>query len=565
MARGGRPFKVDTHPTKNIVVDGLTRDASVEACIFDLIDNSIDAAHSSILKHVPPDSKDELPDNYSKYKIELTLNGGGFRIEDNCGGISVEDLKELVLRFGERSSHPVGIGAFGVGLNRALFKLGRLSVIKTDTGKERAELTLDVNDYLQHQDEWGLTAEAFSTSGKVGTEIDIKQLPHDIARDFADNGWVKKLRHSIGRRYGHFIAKKLAISINSVAAKNEDVKIRENPPVEYEGDHKFYKTDKGISIYVEYGQHKDHRFSNEPDNDQAKNSELTSQYGWNVFCNDRAILVSDQSRRTGWDTKFHTEHYGFVGIVSFVGDPEKLPWNTMKTDVDLNNEAYALALKDMREFAERWRAMADKRKKAKTPPRQLPPKKRPTPPTPSPKQPTPKPTPPAKTPITKPDHNQFRTVLPEDVNEQYCSDKILALVHEAKKLDLDDTTYSGLALIRMLFETATVTFLTRHSKIGELVEFAANRYEKAAKKKLSNEERKKIVPKVDDIIPFLQTRPELWGAGKATYLKHCVSNMGKHQPRLNSALHNPWQTIHKSEAFQIRDEALPLLRHLIET
>jgi len=40
----GKPFKVDTRPSKAVVVDSLTRDTSVDACIFDLIDNSIDAA-----------------------------------------------------------------------------------------------------------------------------------------------------------------------------------------------------------------------------------------------------------------------------------------------------------------------------------------------------------------------------------------------------------------------------------------------------------------------------------------------------------------------------------------
>jgi hypothetical protein len=572
MARAGKAFKVDTHPTKDIVVNGLTKDATVQACIFDLIDNSIDSARNTLFQRLAPDARDELPDSYNKYEIKLTLSGADFRIEDNCGGIPVEKLKKLVLRFGERSSHPLGIGAFGVGLNRALFKLGKVSHLKTDTGKQRAELVLNVDDYLRRPNEWELPAEEFNSSGKIGTDIEIRQLPEDIARDFADSDWIKKLRYDIGRRYGHFIAKKLLIILNGTPVKNEEVKIRENPPIEYEGDYKFYKTRDGVSIHVQYGQHKDHRFSNEPDYDPHRNSTLTDQYGWNVLCNDRAILFSDQSLKTGWETKLHTEHYGFVGFVSFVGPPEKLPWNTTKTDVDLNNEAYALALKDMRLFALKWRATADKRKKTKAAPRRLPPKKskkaakKPSTSKPSPSKPT-----------AKVDHNEFRTVLPDDINERFCNDKHLALVHEAKLLDLDELTYSGLALIRMLFESSAITYLDRHGRYSDLVNFAIEKYEKKLEKlqkdipeekkktTLSDEERKKFVPKVDDMIPFFHNHPELWGAAKASHLKHSLSNMAKYQPRLNSVLHNPFQAINRTEAFQIRDEVLPLLRHMIET
>lgn len=562
MARTSKPFKVDTHPTKEIIVTGLTRDATVEACIFDLIDNSIDAARETIFKRLTPDAREELPDSYNKYTIEVTLNGSEFKIEDNCGGIPVEKLKTLVLRFGQRSNHPMGIGAFGVGLNRALFKLGKVSHLKTDTGKQRAELVLNVDDYLKRKDVWELPAEEFNTSNRIGTDIEITQLPVDIARDFADNSWVKKLRYTIGRRYAHFIAKKLVITVNGIAAKNEAVPIRENPPVEYEGDYKFYKMPDGVAIHLQYGQHKDHRFSNEKDYDEKRNSELTNQYGWNILCNDRTILFSDQSRKTGWDTKLHTEHYGFVGYASFVGDPEKLPWSTTKTDVDLNNPAYGEALKGMRDFAKRWRATADKRKKSKAAPRKVAPKKRSKPSRPSAKKPT------VPRPTIKLDHNEFRTVLPEDINEQLCNDKHLALVHEAKEIDIVDCSYAGLAVIRMLFEISAIKYLDRNGKYNELLKFAIDRYEKKLEKKekkLTDEQKKKFVPNFDDMIPFLHNHPEVWGAAKQTHLRHSLSDMGKYQPRLNSVLHNPFQAINKTEALQIRDAVLPLLRHMIET
>jgi hypothetical protein len=450
MVAKGVTFKVDTRPSKEVVVSGLAKDISVKACIFDLIDNSIDAARSTLQADKEP--IDALPENYTGFEIALSFSGDAFRIEDNCGGIATHDLKTMVLRFGKQSSPQMGIGVFGVGLNRALFKLGIVSHLKTDTGKERAELVLNTADYIK-ADSWDLPAESFKSQGKVGTEIEITQIPGEIAQQFADSHWVSNLRHEIGRRYGRFLAKNLAISVNKTAAANEEIPIREDGP--YEGEHKFYKDD-GVSIFIEYGQHRDHRFSNERGYDIEKNKRLTDQYGWTILCNDRAITIADTSERTGWETKFHSEFYGFVGRVSFVcSEPSKLPWITTKTDVDLNNRAYRMALRDMRAFAENWRTTAGKRKKG-PPPTPIPPKQKVS----GTRQkvltrlPTKAAKPPAKKqqPFVKDDHHQFRTVLPQDIQETHCTDKHLAIVHEAKGLDLADAPYIGMALIRTIFE-----------------------------------------------------------------------------------------------------------------
>jgi hypothetical protein len=355
----------------------------------------------------------------------------------------------MVLRFGKRSSHDTGIGVFGVGLNRALFKLGRISHIKTDTGKERSELVLNTEEYIKDDNNWNLPAEGFPSQGEIGTQIEISQIPEDIAQQFAGKSWVDEIRHEIGQRYGRFLAKKLSILVNKKPATNEEVPLREDGP--YEGEHKFYKTDDGVSIFIQYGQHRDHRFAKEDGYDIETNRELTHQYGWTVLCNDRAILIADTSDKTGWDTKFHSEFYGFVGRVSFVcSDPSKLPWNTTKTDVDLNNHAYRTALKDMRGFAENWRTTAGKRKKQPAP-KPIPPKKKAVELKKAGAATTKPPATKTSRPVVKPDHHQFREVLPADVQEAHCTDKHLAIVHEAKLLDLGDLPYIGMAFIRILF------------------------------------------------------------------------------------------------------------------
>ena len=158
--------------------------------------------------------------------------------------------------------------------------------------------------------------------------------------------------------------------------------------------------------------------------------------------------------------------------------PGKLPWKTTKTDVDLNNPAYQSGSSVMRKFTEQWRSEANQRKKIKEPP-QAPPPKEPKA-TPSSRRPgktktaNPKP---AK-PIRKPSHNQFREVLPSDINEIHCFDKHLALVEEARTFDMWTHSYSGLALIRMLFETSAVKFLERHQRYDELHQWVIARRRK---------------------------------------------------------------------------------------
>ena len=148
MSKKGIPFEVNTEPDKGYLVNGSTKDATIEACLYDLIDNSIDAATEKIRRTDPTNILDDLPFSYDGYQISIKISGSKFSIEDNASGIAVTTFRDLALRFGRESSHDTGIGRFGVGLNRALFKIGVVSKIETDTGTERSVLDLDATKYI---------------------------------------------------------------------------------------------------------------------------------------------------------------------------------------------------------------------------------------------------------------------------------------------------------------------------------------------------------------------------------------------------------------------------------
>lgn len=561
MGKSSKEFQVDTSPTKEVVVDSITRDATDQECIFDLIDNSIDAARNIIFRNISPKLRDQLPEGYAGFEIKVDLNSHGLKIVDNCGGIPIQDLRKIALRFGEQSEQRMGIGAFGVGLNRALFRLGKIAKIETETDSERAEVALDKEKYINARN-WILPGLQVAKTGKIGTVIAISEMPTETSRNFGDDRWVAALQHEIGRRYGRFIQKKLSLTVGGKKLTNEEIPIRQDGT--YEVREKFIRTQDGVVIHIEYGQHKLHRFPGERGSSEEQNRKLTAQYGWTVLCNERAVIMSDKSVKTGWDvTKFHSDFYGFVGYVNFVSQsPTKLPWKTTKTDIDLNNPAYQEALESMRHFTKEWRSQANQRKKAKNPPQPVPPKPKAIPKSGSgSKIKTPEPTKPKI--VTKPDHNQFREVLPDDINEKQCFDKHLALVRQAKKLDMVECSYAGLALLRMLFETSGWHYIDRKGKLDDLKKFAlAQRKKKGWEPKPGHDG--KITISMDEMLGYFEHNPSIWGDAKQGYTRHIVGKLKSYQPTMNSALHHPIQIIANTKAIEIRNEALPLLRHLIE-
>ncbi|MGP5191543.1 hypothetical protein [Vreelandella alkaliphila] len=76
------------------LINGLTTDVSAIECIYDLIDNSIDAARSEIINNNKEYEKDllGLPASYKGFEIKLNVSLNLVSISDNCSG-----LEEIVI------------------------------------------------------------------------------------------------------------------------------------------------------------------------------------------------------------------------------------------------------------------------------------------------------------------------------------------------------------------------------------------------------------------------------------------------------------------------------------
>jgi len=117
--------RIFANPTKDFFINMLTKDIPLTRAIIDLVDNSIDGA----LRLRPGG-------NYDHLQINITINNTKFVIQDNCGGIPLNIAKNYAFLFGRPAKAeftPNSVGLFGVGMKRAIFKMGTYFEVESKT------------------------------------------------------------------------------------------------------------------------------------------------------------------------------------------------------------------------------------------------------------------------------------------------------------------------------------------------------------------------------------------------------------------------------------------------
>ena len=130
---------VHAEPTKEFFIEMLVRDIALTRAIIDLVDNSVDGARRKRPKG-----------QYGGLWIEITANEREFEAKDNCGGIPLETARRYAFRFGRpdgMKATPHSVGQFGVGMKRALFKLGARFRVVSSTANEQFEIDQDVEEW----------------------------------------------------------------------------------------------------------------------------------------------------------------------------------------------------------------------------------------------------------------------------------------------------------------------------------------------------------------------------------------------------------------------------------
>lgn len=329
---------VNANPTKEFFISMLTRDIDVKAAIVELIDNSIDGA-----------KRLRASGDYHGLFINITYDRDSFRIQDNCGGISIKTARDYAFRFGRSSGHSVEkapgqhfTGVFGIGMKRSLFRLGTEFEITSNTEEEHFKLHVNVDEWIKDDsNDWTFQLseegqKADYPDQEVGTDIFISKLHEGISDQFGLKYFFTTLTLYIERFRTIAMENGLEITINGQPiyfSSDQIIQTNDITPYGKEEiiDDVIIRIIAGI---VPKG---------EPE-----------KAGWYIYCNGRLVVFADKTNLTGWGEDgtrlYHPSLAFFRGYAYFESNnSDSLPWNTTKTGVDTSSKYYIYAKRLMQE------------------------------------------------------------------------------------------------------------------------------------------------------------------------------------------------------------------------
>lgn len=555
------------------IIKGLTSDVTTIECIYDLIDNSIDAARNTLLKNDTKKDKFGLPASYDGYEIKIFINNKHVTIHDNCSGIDEQTLSKKTFTIGSRSQHPYGIGHYGVGLNRAIFKLGRQATLKTDDGIDQFSLTFSEDEVRKAvANTLEIKAVRLKTTNDKFNIIEISEINKDVSPDLGSSIWLKSTTDEIRKRYGRFTHKGLKIFINEIPIGNFGPEIRD--PSFLRKRERTLFTESRVNIYMESGLHQDYRIKSVDDDYEDLKSgipELTNEYGWYVVCNDRIILVADKTKITGWTTSWHNEYHGFLGWAHYISeDPSLLPWDSKKTGLNINNEAHQKSLPILKSLADSYRTDNRKARKPKTPtPASSPaavtrPKNQNTfsgKPTSTGTN-----TPPsgqAKVTENNKLHTNDMDFLVYEINTISKSPRTISLLQEAKETSIQKHPYTAVILLRVLFECALREFSIRNKFYAKIKEsyFAEQEF---AGRPFNEKQKTDYSPNLQTMITWLLKNAESLPNDHRRAASLSLGKFKKDLSTINGIVHEDGVLTDTSEVNQIRNNAYKALQTLLE-
>lgn len=346
-------------PTKQFFVSMLTRDISLDDAILDLVDNCLDGA-----MRLANGGDVE----YGKHYVKISLSKDQFSIEDNCGGIPRDVAIQYAFKMGrdaddKRDADAETIGMYGVGMKRALFKMGTDALVKTRHGDDTFEVHIDSN-WLGDK-EWSelpikVPSNATEKLAMPGTMIVVKDLYPGVAKHFANAAFVNEVETAISHHFTMFLQRGLKIEINGKVVKPVHVEVLVSKRKDGPGPYVYQKTIDGVLVSITVGLNTSRQYETDADDEDGDfaGQRNSATAGWTVLCNDRAVIVGDKNRLTGWGDGIPLYHDQFIvitGIIEFrAKDAKKLPVTTTKRALDTSSDVWLESLVKMKEGMRIW-------------------------------------------------------------------------------------------------------------------------------------------------------------------------------------------------------------------
>jgi len=367
--------QVKAYPAKRFFVEMLTRDIELKDSLLDLLDNCIDG----VMREKSESLGDPQP--YAGYEARIAFSREGFSISDNCGGIPKGVALERAFRLGrpdrETDKDIPTVGVYGIGMKRAIFKMGREAVISSCTD----ECSYNVNissDWIEDDSTWVLPInEVERTQARTGVTVSVTELYPGVARLFSDEtAFENDLIKSISAYYGNIILKGFDVYVNDkkVAPTGSSFILSQSSFDTGEGIAPYVYTGElnGVSIELVVGFYRNLP-TDEEQEDSLAGRPSTEQAGWTIICNDRVVLYADKTKVTGWGEagvpQYHTQFVSIAGVINFkANDAAMLPITTTKRGIDGNSDLYLSVKEFMREgmklftsYTNRWKVPSPER------------------------------------------------------------------------------------------------------------------------------------------------------------------------------------------------------------
>lgn len=324
--------RVNARPTKEFFIDMLTRDIRLVRCIIDLADNSVDGA-----RRIRPSG------NYRGLDVRLETTSEQFRIADNCGGIDANLARDYAFRFGRPKGTPRvehSVGQFGVGMKRALFKLGNRFRVESTWRRSRFVIDVDVEQWQADPDpDWQfefseIDEDSTFRKGQRGTIITVTELHDSVAAEFRSSQFETLLASELQHAQLEPLQSGLAITLNGLPLDVEPLTLLTSDEIKPALRTRSFDVNGSGPVTARL-------YAGIADSEPE-------EAGWYIFCNGRLVLAHDQTGTTGWGEnrertipKYHNQFARFRGYTFLDSDdPGLLPWNTTKTGVDADSRIY---------------------------------------------------------------------------------------------------------------------------------------------------------------------------------------------------------------------------------
>lgn len=368
---------VSAFPAKRFFVEMLTRDIELQDAILDLLDNCVDGAlRQNQANH---NLNDLRP--YEGRWAHIVFNKDGFSIKDNCGGIPRDLAETYAFRLGrpdtERDAEIPTVGMYGIGMKRAIFKIGKSCTVSSQHGGNGFKVEID-SLWMEDDENWELpiTDENLNFDSD-GTDIRIAVLHEPITHLFSidKTDFLENFRKAVTSHYSFIIEKGFKVYVNDKEIEPKSTGLMFDPsisgkkgiaPYVYEGKINGVKVDLVIGLYRELP-------TEEETEDEIQGKSNKENAGWTIVCNDRVVVFCDKTRLTGWGEagvpNYHSQFIAISGIVVFKSnDASQLPVTTTKRGIDGNSDTYLIVkdimrdgLKHFTSFTNKWKSPSPER------------------------------------------------------------------------------------------------------------------------------------------------------------------------------------------------------------